>query len=139
MDGTVNAIITSKNVEKIQAVRRAFVFSGINDISLHSIPSDSGIPHGQPWGLQHTYEGASARIHDVRAFHSDQVDQLPSPPEYVVSVENGVCAIVTHTMTSAIDVCCVIVENFSTGERAFSFSQSRPYPLSDVQEKIQNQ
>ena len=32
-----------------------------NWLSTRSIPGDSGIPHGQPWGMQHTYEGAMAK------------------------------------------------------------------------------
>jgi non-canonical (house-cleaning) NTP pyrophosphatase len=129
---------TTKNVEKLVSIRRGFteffqdrdpnsMFDPVYEVQ--ACPSESGIPHGQPWGLQHTYEGAAARITDLKKAAA------LSECEYIVSAENGVCSILTHTQTHAVDICCVVIEHTRTGKQAFSFSQSRPYPLSDVQEK----
>ena len=52
------------------------------DCSVVSAPTDSGIYHGQPWGLQHTYEGALTRLHNL-------VTQ-PVCGDFVVAVSNRV-------------------------------------------------
>jgi non-canonical (house-cleaning) NTP pyrophosphatase len=123
--------VTSTNPEKIGAVQRAFqefVSAEYADgIHVDGIATESGIPHGQPWGLQHTYEGCATRLFNLRA------DILDREYDYIVSVENGVVPILTHKCTYAHDVACVIVEDLHTGSRAHEFSQSRPYPLEEVQ------
>ncbi|CAJ1374839.1 unnamed protein product [Effrenium voratum] len=72
----VTVAVTSCNKEKLEAVDSAFA-SHFADASLQilSHSSDSGIPHGQPWGMQHTYEGALARLHHLKssAMRSDWV------------------------------------------------------------------
>jgi non-canonical (house-cleaning) NTP pyrophosphatase len=104
---------------------------------IHGHAADSGIPHGQPWGMQHTFEGALARIASLK--DAAQVHGSPSQHQdwaYIVSVENGVCSLLSHQHTFAVDVCCVVIEHVASGTQRFSFSQSRPYPLSEVQAKL---
>merc|ERR1712232_1127353 len=96
-------------------------------VQVVSCPSDSGIPHGQPWGMQHTYEGALARLHHLRERGGC------SGYDYLVSAENGVVAFPQHHGTEAIDIACVVVERALTGEQAMNFSQARPYPLTSIQ------
>jgi non-canonical (house-cleaning) NTP pyrophosphatase len=128
---TITIAATTKNPEKLESIDRAFTdFFRERAHTIEALPSESGIPHGQPWGHQHTYEGAVARISDLKG----QEGRLAAY-EYIVSAENGVCGILTHTQTLAIDVCCVVVEHRASGKQTFSFSQSRPYPLASVQEK----
>ena len=50
--------------------------------SVVSAPTDSGIYHGQPWGLQHTYEGALTRLHNIAT--------QPVCGDFVVAVSNRV-------------------------------------------------
>ena len=73
VDVAVRVIVLSGNMEKVNAVRGAFGahleaigvrLGGEVSFAVDSLPSSSSIPHGQPWGLQHTYEGALARIHN---------------------------------------------------------------------------
>ncbi|CAJ1363874.1 unnamed protein product [Effrenium voratum] len=126
----ITVAVTSCNKEKLEAVDSAFA-SHFADASLQilSHSSDSGIPHGQPWGMQHTYEGALARLHHLKSSGALSCD-------YLVSAENGVCAILGHASTTALDVACVIIERRSDGKQAMNFSQGRPYPLQEVQEMI---
>ena len=123
--GTLSVALSSANADKVSSVKAAFEAATGKNVKVESLPSDSGIPHGQPWGLQCTYEGAAARLHHMRR-------RSTSAHTFLVSVENGVLPIVSHEQTSAHDVACVIVESRS-GERAHAFSQSRPYPLEAVQ------
>lgn len=125
--------VTSKNQTKIDAVLAAFSekLPGLTtspSVDIVACPSDSGIPHGQPWGLQHTYEGALARLHNLKTcFSTDGF-------AYLVSCENGVCGLLRHDQTLALDIACVVVEDTETGLQGMNFSQARPYPLSKVQE-----
>ena len=88
-------VITSVNPQKIAAVSQVFhdVVYG-DDITIDTLPSKSGIPHGQPWGLQHTFEGAMARIADANFNIANQ-----HTIDFIISVENGACTIATHTHT----------------------------------------
>jgi non-canonical (house-cleaning) NTP pyrophosphatase len=130
----MRVVVTTANPEKLAAVARAFnnVF-GMDDIIVESLPSDSSISHGQPWGLQHTFEGAMARISDA-SFNMTLIHTA----DFIVSPENGVCTVITHRKTHAIDICCVVIEHVKTGQHTFSFSQSRPFPLDDVQIRTQD-
>mmetsp|Transcript_91008 Transcript_91008/g.161194 ORF Transcript_91008/g.161194 Transcript_91008/m.161194 type:complete len:217 (+) Transcript_91008:37-687(+) len=131
--------VTSGNKEKVLAVQEAFNSSSFvrqlgREVEVASCPSESGIPHGQPWGMQHTYEGALARLVHLKAACAGGVEKY----DYLVSVENGVVALLRHDGTEALDMCCVVVEQRSPegypGEQAFNFSQARPYPLAQTQE-----
>eukprot|EP00931_Biecheleriopsis_adriatica_P009597 TRINITY_DN110666_c0_g1_i1.p1 TRINITY_DN110666_c0_g1~~TRINITY_DN110666_c0_g1_i1.p1 ORF type:complete len:227 (-),score=30.64 TRINITY_DN110666_c0_g1_i1:274-954(-) len=127
-DAVVQVVVTSSNPEKLAAVQQAFEQSLDKEVGIDASPAESGIPHGQPWGMQHTYEGCAARLQHLRASLTGGHNY-----SYLVSVENGVIPIVSHTGTSGHDIACVIVENVQTGAVSFAFSQSRPYPLEDVQ------
>eukprot|EP00927_Polykrikos_kofoidii_P064158 TRINITY_DN59214_c0_g1_i1.p1 TRINITY_DN59214_c0_g1~~TRINITY_DN59214_c0_g1_i1.p1 ORF type:complete len:235 (+),score=28.98 TRINITY_DN59214_c0_g1_i1:35-706(+) len=139
--GALTVAVTSSNSTKLDAVRDAFEVHFATNTSYVNVgqrvvvrvlprPCDSGIPHGQPWGLQHTYEGALTRLH-----HLKQISDDPGIGEckYLVSVENGVVALLKHDETLGQDVCCVVVEDVRTGRQAMNFSQARPYPLASVQ------
>ena len=123
--------VTSSNTEKLDAVAQAFEswFGADTPMDVMAHPSDSGIPHGQPWGLQHTFEGAMARLSAFMAC------ALPSQTQWthVVSVENGVCVLQEHKGPQAVDMCCVVVQNTATGERYVGWGPGRPYPLECVQ------
>ena len=41
--------------------------------------------------------------------------------------------VLTHATTTGHDVACVMVHDCTTGHEHFGFSQSRPYPLGEVQ------
>lgn len=50
-------------------------------------------------------------------------------------VENGIeCLVKPDSSTAAIDICCVAIEVIGDGQQTFAFSQSRPFPLSKVQQ-----
>eukprot|EP00301_Raphidiophrys_heterophryoidea_P001668 c10797_g1_i5.p2 GENE.c10797_g1_i5~~c10797_g1_i5.p2 ORF type:complete len:142 (-),score=25.48 c10797_g1_i5:852-1277(-) len=128
--------VSSSNPTKIAAVthsfRNCYQSPGLS-IEILSIPSESGIPHGQPWGMQHTYEGAMTRLTNMatsavlmNAIKEKQGDW------FLVSVENGVVPIVTHTETQGHDVACVAIRRMHDGATTSAFSSSRPYPLEEV-------
>jgi non-canonical (house-cleaning) NTP pyrophosphatase len=136
--------VTSANPLKMEAVKlavneatqgRAFV------VDVVSVPGDSGIPHGQPWGLQHTFEGARARIVSSRQRTSNLSARIRTPGaeaaedvfDLLVSPENGVCTLQTHTHSEAVDLCVVVVEDAKSGAQAVGVSGGRPYPLQEVQ------
>mmetsp|Transcript_75017 Transcript_75017/g.173976 ORF Transcript_75017/g.173976 Transcript_75017/m.173976 type:complete len:189 (-) Transcript_75017:201-767(-) len=123
--------VTSSNPEKLAAIKEVFAtrWPGLPDGAVIACPADSGIPHGQPWGLQHTYEGALARLHNLKAGCDTAAFT------HFASVENGVASLLRHDATEALDVACVVLERADTGERAVNFSQARPYPLAEVQER----
>eukprot|EP00440_Ansanella_granifera_P035664 gb/GFBE01038687.1/.p1 GENE.gb/GFBE01038687.1/~~gb/GFBE01038687.1/.p1 ORF type:complete len:179 (+),score=38.16 gb/GFBE01038687.1/:1-537(+) len=125
----IRVAVTSQNKEKLSAVEIAFKsrFTGGATVEVVACPADSGIPHGQPWGMQHTYEGALARLSNLKAAG-------PVDARYLVSAENGVCGLLRHDSTEGLDVACVVVERVSDGRQAMNFSQGRPYPLAKVQE-----
>lgn len=115
---------------------------------------ESGVAGGQPWGMQQTYDGALQRVRNIKtqlenAKEDTKEGQVGAggvaarsggafPYTHIVAAENGVCALLSHSQTQAVDVCCVVVEDVSTGTQGVSFSQSRPYPLADVQEMIRS-
>eukprot|EP00929_Paragymnodinium_shiwhaense_P107277 TRINITY_DN73367_c0_g1_i1.p1 TRINITY_DN73367_c0_g1~~TRINITY_DN73367_c0_g1_i1.p1 ORF type:complete len:197 (-),score=21.31 TRINITY_DN73367_c0_g1_i1:164-754(-) len=125
----LHVAVTTSNPEKHRAVRDAFCKQfPETTVVVHACPSESGIPHGQPWGLQHTYEGALARLHNLKACSDGQRRY-----DYMVSVENGVTGLLTHTETIGLDVACVVVESVASGQQSMNMSQARPYPLGEVQ------
>mmetsp|Transcript_43305 Transcript_43305/g.92695 ORF Transcript_43305/g.92695 Transcript_43305/m.92695 type:complete len:237 (+) Transcript_43305:3-713(+) len=130
----IRVVVTSATRTKIDAVRTAFQeklhLEGEDMLEVDGLPTDSGIPHGQPWGVQHTYEGAMARLHHLKAqLRSEQGKRY----DYLVSAENGVIALPSHTGTRGLDVACVVVEHCLSGRWEMSMSQARPYPLEEVQ------
>uniref|UniRef100_A0A0G4FTH0 inosine/xanthosine triphosphatase n=1 Tax=Chromera velia CCMP2878 TaxID=1169474 RepID=A0A0G4FTH0_9ALVE len=141
-------LVTSANDIKLSGVCTAFraAFSPpagpTTEIQVVPRPADSGIPHGQPWGMQHTYEGALARLDNLKRAADAEAEgtirtvESNRRPDYLVSVENGVVGLLSHTATTGVDVCCVIVEESASGRREFAFSQGRPYPLQEVQAKV---
>ncbi|CAE7193052.1 unnamed protein product [Symbiodinium natans] len=122
--------VTSANPDKLAAIESAFSSHFAKEgrspsISVVPCPADSGIPHGQPWGMQHTYEGALARLANLKS--------SGATADYYASAENGVCALLRHDSTMALDVACVIVERACDGKQGVNFSQGRPYPLQEIQ------
>ena len=79
--------MTSTNREKLTAVEAAFGAAG-KPVQVQGMKADSGIYHGQPWGMQHTFEGAQARLHDVK-FRMKASGQF-SGITYIASIENGI-------------------------------------------------
>eukprot|EP00930_Biecheleria_cincta_P018871 TRINITY_DN14562_c0_g2_i1.p1 TRINITY_DN14562_c0_g2~~TRINITY_DN14562_c0_g2_i1.p1 ORF type:complete len:197 (+),score=21.55 TRINITY_DN14562_c0_g2_i1:62-652(+) len=128
---TLKVAVTTGNPEKLAAVTESFSshFPGTL-VQTTSCPSESGIPHGQPWGVQHTYEGAAARLHHLKT--SSGI--VSTDFQYLVSVENGVVGLLSHSSTSGLDVACVVIECVANGRQAMNISQSRPYPLERVQQ-----
>ena len=142
-DDNLRVIVASTNTEKINAVKKAFEaeFEDESNIVVTGIKSSSSIFHGQPWGLQHTFEGARARIMDVKCKLLDAQTNLSACKknkfdgeyDYIVSVENGVETLMTHAHTHGFDFALVIVENVETRENKVAISQGRPYPIEAVQ------
>jgi len=147
----IQAIVTSTKPLKLDGVRRAFEEVASNGsrasgdaptVQITGMQADSGIFHGQPWGLQHTYEGACCRIEDVKrqlkragdAVDGDGSHESVEPPTFLVSAENGVQAVLSHEATMGVDTCVVVVEEVATNCRHFGVSPGRPYPLAQVQE-----
>eukprot|EP00439_Symbiodinium_sp_Y106_P065496 s2029_g10.t1 len=131
--GHRHVAVTSSNPDKLAAIETAFCShfgqkGQAPSICILPCPADSGIPHGQPWGMQHTYEGALARLANLKS-SGEGVEA-----EYYASAENGVCALLRHDSTLALDVACVIVERASDGKQGVNFSQGRPYPLQEIQQ-----
>ena len=93
--------------------------------------ADSGIYHGQPWGLQHTFDGALSRFNDIKHRLSKLEDF--EDISHIVSVENGVETLIQHHGTIGLDFACVIVHCIESGEEYVAFSQGRPYPLEQIQ------
>ncbi|CAE7230179.1 Prrc1, partial [Symbiodinium pilosum] len=125
--------VTSANTEKLAAIESAFHShfaqqGQARSITMLPCPADSGIPHGQPWGMQHTYEGAQSRLTHLKSSGAG------AAADYYVSAENGVCALLRHDATLALDVACVIVERACDGKEGMNFSQGRPYPLQEIQQ-----
>lgn len=121
----VRVMVTSTNTQKQEGVQRAFVKNGGAQYMICGCAANSGIPHGQPWGMQHTFEGASARVHSVRGMYPGV--------NYVVGVESGVITLTMHTGVHAVDMVCVVIEDTATGLNAIAFSQGRPFPLARMQ------
>ena len=132
-------IVTSANKEKLRAVDRAFKeYYKNSDIEYEIIgrKSDSGIYHGQPWGLQHTFEGAMTRIHSLK--NKIKMDETTS---HIVSVENGVETLLQHDKTIGIDFACAVINQLEEREEEqmyVAFSQGRPYPLEAIQAMKRN-
>jgi len=137
----VSVFVVSTNKTKLAAVSNVFKnnFPG-QTVTVTSIKGSSGIPHGQPFGLQHTFEGANARVDSAETHLPAAVEETPDVRVFVVAVENGVVSIPTVKKTFAHDICCVVVRDLSAKRAgkedydAHNFSQSRPYPLTEVQE-----
>ena len=123
----VRVAVATSNQEKIGAVKRAFHTHFEAECQVIGISCDSTIEHGQPWGMQHTFEGASARLSSLR------IKSEGGGFQFIASVENGVFPILTHDETFGQDVACVIVECLASKKREFTFSSSRPFPLAAVQ------
>lgn len=91
----LRVVVTSTNPEKTRAVAASFnrhdaTLKVASSVVVEGVPADSGIPHGQPWGMQHTYEGAQARLHHVKVALKVDLGAGNPPPQYVASVENGI-------------------------------------------------
>ena len=141
----LNVLVTSTNPQKIESVKTAFEewFSdNSNDNSANKtnkinvratgMKSKSGIFHGQPWGLQHTFEGARARIEYTKKDCKDKNINLDNYT-HIVSVENGISTVLTHESLYGFDVAVVIIQDFETNEQQVAVSQARPYPIETVQ------
>ena len=134
-----NVIVTSKNPDKLRAVHNAFNehFKDSNlQFNIIGYKSDSGIYHGQPWGLQHTFEGAKTRIQSIKDKLNKSKDN--PDPSYIVSAENGVESLLQHDKTIGIDIACVIVEILDGNQQYIGLSQGRPYPLETIQHMKRN-
>lgn len=129
---STTVLVASRNAVKLEAVRCAFEAWFGGTVEVRGVEADSGIPHGQPFGMQHTYEGCAARMQQLLASAGGAGG--PWPPDFLVAVENGVVPVVTHTATFGHDVACVMVSDVASQRTRHAFSQSRPYPLSIVQE-----
>ena len=130
---STTVLVASGNVLKVEAVRSAFEAWFGGSVEARGVAADSGIPHGQPWGCQHTYEGCAARLQQLQTAAGEGADAAQAF-DYLVAVENGVVPIVTHTATFGHDVACVMVSDVASQRTRHAFSQSRPYPLAIVQE-----
>lgn len=132
-------LLTSRNEEKLRAVTYV-IKEHLNHVAIViPVDVDSGIFHGQPWGHQATYEGASTRIDNaLKSLGSGQIPGC-AHADYIVSVENGVFAILSHEKPMGQDTACVVIEKVGADnkptQREFAFSVSRTYPLDLVYEK----
>lgn len=126
-----SVLVASKNVDKVTAVRDAFEVHMRTPCDVTGVECDSGIWHGQPWGMQHMYEGANARL---------ECFDLSSPdtPEYIVSIESGIETVNNHSETMAFDMACVIVLDTCNGLREVAYSQTRYFPLETVRQAMRS-
>mmetsp|Transcript_56230 Transcript_56230/g.131709 ORF Transcript_56230/g.131709 Transcript_56230/m.131709 type:complete len:212 (-) Transcript_56230:32-667(-) len=121
----VRVLLASSNALKVAAVQRSFTSVLGSHVSVQSGTSESGIPHGQPWGMQMTMEGALTRVHHLQ--------DSAAGFDFLVAAENGVVVLPQHQETFAFDIACVVVEDVMTKAQGINFSQSRHYPLSETQ------
>jgi non-canonical (house-cleaning) NTP pyrophosphatase len=92
---------------------------------------------GMHIGMQHTFEGCAARMQQLllAGGSGGSTDgSAPARPDFLVAVECGVIPIVSRTTTSGHEVACVMVMDVTSQRTRHAFSQTRPYPLTIVQE-----
>lgn len=118
----MKVLVASSNADKISATKRAFE-QAMNPASLEieGINTDSGIPSGQPYGMQGTYQGALTRLEHLLSKASEY--------DYLVSIENGIETLTSDSQTSYLDFPVVVIFCCETKTYQVQFGQSRPIPF----------
>ncbi|KRX02390.1 hypothetical protein PPERSA_10007 [Pseudocohnilembus persalinus] len=113
----IRVLVTSQNQEKINAIESALkeVFPDFylenGKVIIQAQKSESGISHGQPWGIQHTFEGAHNRIENIKQkMQNSQVFDKLNGYDLIISIENGVFPLLSHTQTRGYDIACIVIE-----------------------------
>jgi non-canonical (house-cleaning) NTP pyrophosphatase len=143
-DNPFIVIVTTNDEEKLRAVTFAIKEHLNHHALVLSYATDNGVFHGQPWGQQATFEGASTRINNVKHFlKNGDIKGSNGHANYIVSVENGVFGILTADKVYGQDTACVLIEKLGPDnevmEREFAFSVTRTYPLDLVHDKKKEQ
>ena len=121
-------LVTSTNVIKLSATHDAFKQvlkpDPSSSILIAGKKTNSGIPSGQPYGFQGTYQGALTRLNEIM-WESAKHD-------YLVSIENGIETLTSDGETTYFDFPVVIVYDCRTKSSGVQFGQSRPIPLEEM-------
>lgn len=125
----MNIAVATTNRDKIAAIRRAF---NLPEEAVNGFSADSGIPSGQPYGFDSTFQAAQTRILNLKKKLED--DGTLNKYELLVAVENGIITMTSDFGTFYLDFPVVVVwENDETGGKIFvQFGQSRLSPLEDL-------
>lgn len=132
----MNIGVATTNTEKLDAVRKAFNMTEDDERAknVRGFKTDSGVPDGQPYGLEGTFEAALTRIknlkeHLEKSFALDRYNML-------IAIENGIITLKSEIGTFHLDFPIIIVwkqTDMPKGCYLVQFGQSRPMPLERLQ------
>ena len=117
-------LVTTTNPEKIEAVKNMFEYKYNCLCTISGIKCDPGIPDGQPYGIDGTFQGAHQRIVNL----GDKINDY----DYVVSIENGIATLNTNDKSTSLDFPIVIIMDVHRKITATHFGGSRSIPLDEL-------
>lgn len=120
----IHVLVTTLNPDKLAAVKNAFESKIKEPIHVSGCSTNSGVPDGQPYGLDGTYQGALQRLSRLEDENAD----------FLVSIENGITCLNDNKGTHCLDFPIVVIIERKTGKESVHFGGSRPIPLSKIRE-----
>lgn len=137
---SVAVSMDSDDNDDLAALKAAFEEVLDGAVGVTGVPAEPEVAtrEGGPcWGAQHAFEGASTRMRALRMLCANDADgggpRGAVRYDYLVAIESGVLPIVTREATLGHEVACVLVREEASERTAHAFSQSRPWPLAQVQ------
>jgi non-canonical (house-cleaning) NTP pyrophosphatase len=137
----MNIGVATTNPEKLDAVRKAFNMTEDDKRTenVRGFSTDSGVPDGQPYGLDGTFQAALTRIKNLKEHLENNF--LLNEYNMLISIENGIVSIKSEIGTFNLDFPIIIVwkqTDMPRGCYLVQFGQSRPMPLERLQEMGEN-
>lgn len=118
----INILVTTKNPEKLDAVKNIFEYRLNCLTTILGIKTDSGVPDGQPYGLEGTFQGAYQRLLTCHKYDIKEYD-------YIISIENGISTLNTNDSSFYLDFPIVIIEDLKNNKLITHFGGSRSIPI----------
>lgn len=118
----VTVLVTTLNPDKLDAVKNSFYSKLKCTTKVSGCKTNSGVPDGQPYGMDGTYQGALYRLSNLQNKDAD----------YLVSIENGIVTLNSNNSEYYLDFPIVVILETKTGKQVVHFGQSRHIPLDQM-------
>lgn len=128
-----NIAVTTLNSNKLLCAKRTFEYIYNCIPKVVGFECESGVPDGQPYGLDGTYQGAQQRIVNLKQRLAQQIENY----DFIVSIENGIVGLQNNDCLSYLDLPVVIIYDIKNQKENVQIGGSRPIPLETMRKQKQ--
>ena len=121
--------VTTLNPNKLDCVSRTFenIYKCLPNVIGYNC--ESGVPDGQPYGIDGTYQGAQQRILNLKG---ELKFSETNNYDFIVSIENGISGLQNNDGTTYIDYPVVIVHDVKRSKDFVQIGGSRTIPVDEM-------